>query len=143
MTRQSGRRARGDGRGGGEAHDEGGVPLGDLARFGADVFCWCNACSHNAVVPRKTLAARLGPAIPVPRIAAHLRCSACGARDVATRPNWPSLDMPAPEAIAPPLTGPAETDRPDSPADGSDGTATRHLRPGTARRPPHSGQTDP
>ncbi len=143
MTRRSGRRARGDGRGGGDADDGGGVPLADLARFGADVFCWCNACSHNAVLPRTALAARLGPAIPVPRIAAHLRCSACGAKDVATRPNWPGLDMPAPAAIAPPLAGPAGADCPDSSADGPDGAAAPRRRPEIAKTPPRFGQTDP
>jgi hypothetical protein len=64
--------------------------LGDLAREAIDVFCWCNRCGHNAVVPLQTLIARLGPACRVPEIGLHMRCAGCGAKDVAARPNWPS-----------------------------------------------------
>jgi hypothetical protein len=31
---------------------------------------------------------QLGPAMPVPEIGAHMRCTGCGSRDVATRPAW-------------------------------------------------------
>jgi hypothetical protein len=27
----------------------------------------------------------------VPEIGVHMRCTACGAKDVAARPSWPSL----------------------------------------------------
>jgi hypothetical protein len=34
------------------------------------------------------LVAQLGPDFPVPEIGTRMRCSACGAKDVATRPAW-------------------------------------------------------
>lgn len=63
--------------------------LSDLRAGGNDVFCWCNRCRHNAVVPLATLIGRLGPAFPVPEVGARMVCGRCGARDVATRPAWP------------------------------------------------------
>lgn len=65
--------------------------LGDLEAEGVDVFCWCNKCGHNAVLPIGTLIGPLGPEQPVPEIGVHMRCTACGAKDVAARPSWPSL----------------------------------------------------
>ena len=64
--------------------------LGALADAGLDVFCWCNRCGHNAVVPTAQLMGQLGPAMAVPEIGAHMRCTGCGSRDIATRPHWPS-----------------------------------------------------
>lgn len=69
--------------------------LGELAGQGVDVFCWCNRCSHNAVLETPALVARLGPMTPVPEVGARLRCSGCGAKDVATRPAWPGLGQVA------------------------------------------------
>ncbi|MCR9220855.1 MAG: hypothetical protein NXI21_11560 [Alphaproteobacteria bacterium] len=69
--------------------------LGDLIPYGADVFCWCNRCGHNAVLPLKAMLARFGPAQEVPALGARLRCSGCGSKDVATRPDWPSLGQVA------------------------------------------------
>ncbi len=65
--------------------------LGDLRENAIDVFCWCNRCGHNSVVPLAVLIGRLGPAQPVPEIGVHMRCSGCGAKDIAARPAWPSL----------------------------------------------------
>ncbi len=64
--------------------------LGAIAERGLDLFCWCNRCGHNAVLPTGPLVERLGPDMPVPEIGARLVCRDCGARDVATRPAWPS-----------------------------------------------------
>lgn len=69
--------------------------LGDLKERGVNVFCWCNRCSHNAVVEIDQLLAELGPAFPVPEVGAKMRCSGCGCKDVATRPDWPSLGQVA------------------------------------------------
>ena len=65
--------------------------LDELRREQVDVFCWCNRCAHNAVVPVELLVAQLGPDFPVPDVGAHLRCSGCGSKDIAARPAWPSL----------------------------------------------------
>lgn len=65
--------------------------LGDLHREGVDIFCWCNRCGHNASIDVPLLIGRFGPALPVPEVGARLRCSGCGSKDVATRPDWPSL----------------------------------------------------
>ena len=67
------------------------VTLGELVSGDIDVFCWCNRCAHNDVVPSERLLAQLGPAIPVPEIGARMRCSGCSSKDIATRPSWPSL----------------------------------------------------
>lgn len=64
--------------------------LGTLADRQVDVFCWCNRCGHNAVLPTAQLVRQLGPAVAVPEIGPKLRCTGCGSKDVATRPNWPS-----------------------------------------------------
>lgn len=64
--------------------------LGEVAAAGRAVFCWCNRCGHNSELDAGMLAARLGPALPVPEVGPRLRCSGCGAKDIATRPAWPS-----------------------------------------------------
>jgi hypothetical protein len=73
----------------------GAATLSDLAAQGVAVFCWCNRCGHNAELATETLIARLGPDFPVPDAGARLRCTACGGKDVATRPAWPSLGQVA------------------------------------------------
>lgn len=82
--------------------------LADLRAQGVDVFCWCNRCSHNAVLPLDSLIPRLGPQCPVPEVGARLVCSSCGARDVATRPAWKGLGQVTshepPAAAAQPAT---------------------------------------
>lgn len=64
--------------------------LGDLLSAKVGVFCWCNRCGHNAEAATAMLVSQLGPEFPVPEIGARMRCSACGSKDVATRPAWPS-----------------------------------------------------
>ena len=68
--------------------------LGELDRRGLDVFCWCNRCGHNALIETSRLAGELGSGFPVPEIGARMRCSGCGSKDIAARPNWPSLGEP-------------------------------------------------
>lgn len=63
--------------------------LADLEAQGLGVFCWCIRCGHNAEVAVAPLIARLGPTLPVPRLARHMRCAGCGGRDVTARPAWP------------------------------------------------------
>ena len=67
------------------------VTLAELAQQGLGVFCWCNRCGHSATVATALLQAELGPDFPVPEVGARLRCSGCGSKDVATRPDWPGL----------------------------------------------------
>lgn len=67
------------------------ITVGELADRRVGVFCWCNRCAHHAVLETPMLAAQFGPAMPVPEVGARLRCSGCGAKDIATRPDWPSL----------------------------------------------------
>jgi hypothetical protein len=64
--------------------------LGDLQSAKVGVFCWCNRCGHHAEAATAMLIAQLGPEFPVPEIGARMRCSACGSKDIATRPAWPS-----------------------------------------------------
>ncbi|MEM7168939.1 MAG: hypothetical protein AAF530_02140 [Pseudomonadota bacterium] len=65
--------------------------LGELAAESIAIFCWCNRCQHNAVLPVERLISELGPAQPVPDVGCYLRCQNCGSKDVATRPDWPGL----------------------------------------------------
>ncbi|MGB1470458.1 MAG: hypothetical protein ACPHCL_00765 [Candidatus Puniceispirillaceae bacterium] len=65
------------------------VCLHHLAAQNLGVFCWCNRCSHNADLPVDILIERLGSLFPVPELGIYLRCSNCGAHDVAARPAWP------------------------------------------------------
>jgi len=69
--------------------------LGEIAAQGLGVFCWCNRCGRNAVLASDRLAAALGGDFPVPEVGARLRCSDCGAKDIATRPDWPGLGQVA------------------------------------------------
>jgi hypothetical protein len=73
--------------------------LGQLARRGGAIFCWCNRCHHSARIDGHPLSLALGPDVPVPEIGARLRCSHCGAKDVATRadfaPEPAMLELPA------------------------------------------------
>lgn len=71
------------------------ITMGELAARQVDVFCWCNRCTHHAVLPAQVLVDQFGPDFPVPEVGARLRCSGCGAKDIATRPNWPSLGLVA------------------------------------------------
>ena len=71
------------------------VLLGDIGCRNIDVQCWCNRCPHHAVLPVGMLIARFGRDCPVPEIGARLRCSGCGSKDIATRPNWSSLGLVA------------------------------------------------
>ncbi len=67
--------------------------LGELAAMAIDVFCWCNRCGHNATVATARLVAELGPGLAVPEAGGRMRCTGCGSKDVATRPDWPSLGV--------------------------------------------------
>ena len=69
--------------------------LGELRRQKVDIFCWCNRCGHNDVLPVALFIAQLGPNFPVPDIGAHLRCTGCNSKDIAARPAWPSLGQVA------------------------------------------------
>ncbi len=71
------------------------ITLGELVTHQVDVFCWCNRCTHHAVLAAPMLVAQFGPNYPVPEIGTGLRCSGCGTKDIATRPNWPSLGLVA------------------------------------------------
>jgi hypothetical protein len=76
--------------------------LGALAARGGVIFCWCNRCTHHARIDGRQLSLTLGPDFAVPEIGARLRCSSCGAKDVATSADLASLPPGAamPMAIA-------------------------------------------
>jgi hypothetical protein len=54
------------------------------------ISAMCETCQHEAVLNADSWPAD----IPVPDIGLKLRCSACGGREIGTRPNW--LDRPRP-----------------------------------------------
>jgi hypothetical protein len=48
------------------------------------ILATCETCQHEAVLDADHWPADL----PVPDVGLKLRCSACGGKDIATRPNW-------------------------------------------------------
>ena len=64
--------------------------LADMIHEGLSIFCWCNRCGHNSNIDPVPLVTTLGPLFPVPELGGRMRCSLCQARDIATRPAWPS-----------------------------------------------------
>ena len=64
--------------------------LRDLQEEGLNVFCWCNRCGHNAEVALPIFIERFGIHYPVPELGRAMRCKNCQAKDIATRPAWPS-----------------------------------------------------
>lgn len=69
------------------------MQLRDLVRDALAVEVWCNRCNRHGRLDTLALIARLGPDAAVPEVARRCRCSACGSRDVHTRPDW-SPDSP-------------------------------------------------
>ncbi len=65
--------------------------VGDLLANNVPIFCWCNRCGHSSSISAELIVAEAGPMVPVPDIGQHLRCSGCGSKDIATRPEWPTL----------------------------------------------------
>ncbi len=63
--------------------------LGELAESGVDIFCWCNRCSHHAVLPADSLIGPLGPQFQCRRSA-----RACAVADAAPK-TW-RLDRTGP-----------------------------------------------
>ena len=58
--------------------------LGALAGRRENVFCQCQRCGHSALVEASQLVAQLGPDMVVAEVGTRMRCSGCGAKDVAT-----------------------------------------------------------
>lgn len=79
--------------------------LGAVAANGLAILCWCNRCGHHARLESRALSLALGPAFAVPEIGARLRCSHCGAKDVATKADTEG-QRAAPET-PPTMSGPA------------------------------------
>lgn len=65
------------------------LALGTLADQGIAVLCRCHRCGHQGALSAEALAAQVGADLAVPELGAKMRCSGCGSRDVATRPDWP------------------------------------------------------
>jgi hypothetical protein len=79
--------------------------LGALAARGGIIFCWCNRCTHHARIDGRQLTLTLGPDFPIPEIGARLRCSSCGAKDVASSADPAGAAAPA-AVPTPPETSP-------------------------------------
>ncbi len=75
--------------------------LGTLAARGGVIFCWCNRCAHHARIDGRQLSLTLGPDFPVPEVGVKLRCSNCGAKDVATSAEIAAADAAAPMPASP------------------------------------------
>ncbi|MEM7444053.1 MAG: hypothetical protein AAF414_12060 [Pseudomonadota bacterium] len=64
--------------------DEGALVLGALASRLGNVFCQCQRCGHASLVEAVQLMRQLGPEMAVAEVGTRMRCSGCGAKDVAT-----------------------------------------------------------
>lgn len=64
---------------------EGPVTLGDLMREGKGVWAYCIDCYRERDLAAHDLP--LPPETPVPKIGRHMRCTACGGRNVETKPE--------------------------------------------------------
>ncbi|MEC8744723.1 MAG: hypothetical protein ACPGU2_05200 [Candidatus Puniceispirillaceae bacterium] len=65
------------------------VTLAWLSGQNLAVFCWCNACGHNAEIPAGRFIERFGQHYPVPELGVSLKCSHCQSKNISTRPSWP------------------------------------------------------
>ena len=70
------------------------VSLGDLAREGRLLWCYCLACCHEREVDPLSLG--LDPAEAVSTVGKRLKCSRCGSREIETKPQLHTepLEMP-------------------------------------------------
>ncbi len=66
-----------------------------LAGQVSGVWCWCETCNHSGVLELAALITRFGGSSPFPSVRQHLRCGACGSREVFARPNWHDPDAVA------------------------------------------------
>jgi len=67
------------------------VTLEWLSSKNLAVFCWCNACGHNAEIPAERFIERFGKQYPVPELGISLKCSHCQSKNISTRPSWPKF----------------------------------------------------
>jgi hypothetical protein len=61
------------------------MPLANMREHGVrSIDAECRDCKREALVNVDSLP----DALPVPDVALRLRCSACGSKNIVTRPNW-------------------------------------------------------
>jgi DNA-directed RNA polymerase subunit RPC12/RpoP len=58
------------------------------------LFVYCVDCHHNAMLDAGPIAERLGADFPIPQVAKHVRCAACGSRHATVNPYWNDEDVP-------------------------------------------------
>jgi hypothetical protein len=63
----------------------GAATLGDLIREDKLLWIYCTSCGRERDVSPKTVP--LPPAVPVPEISKHMKCSVCGSRKINTKPE--------------------------------------------------------
>jgi hypothetical protein len=61
------------------------VTLGDLAREGRLLWCYCRSCCHEREVDPLSLG--IDAAEAVPAVGKRLKCSRCGSREIETKPQ--------------------------------------------------------
>ncbi len=52
------------------------------------VHCNNHECLRRSVLDVAPLVERLGANYPIPLVAKHMKCTACGSRDCSVNPNW-------------------------------------------------------
>lgn len=64
------------------------ISIADLIDTIADVRLTCLKCGRSVVLPGRQVLLRFGPAFPVRDLGRRHRCSACGSREIDSRPQY-------------------------------------------------------
>lgn len=58
------------------------------------VHCNNHGCLTRSILDVEPLVERLGADYPIPLVAKHMKCAACGSQDCSVNPNWNDEDVP-------------------------------------------------
>jgi hypothetical protein len=62
--------------------------LAGLQAKDIDVWVWCPECYREVSLPVEDLMSHLPASFPIPRVGEVLKCSQCGRKGPAVRPDW-------------------------------------------------------
>ena len=62
------------------------VTLDELIRDGKRLWAYCRECQHNRFLDPRDIP--LPGSYPVPKVGKRMKCSACGSRNIHSKPEW-------------------------------------------------------